>query len=311
MGHKVNCGPVMRRISWWSVDVLSRLLEADERDAVRGDLMESGASAGRALRDVLGLIVRRQAALWMDWRPWLALRGGAAAVGALLSIVSRWWADGSAIYSFLYVNNWTWAYLDSPGARRDLAHYSVGFLLKCVTLICWSWTSGFVLGSLSRRTVWINGALFCLVLFAGTLGSTTSARHNSFNSPVFSLTFYDVLFPLILRMVLVVLPALWGMRTGFRQGTLPIRRTIMLALAVAATTALTSRALQSSFVFGWWQGWLEVFPLLDPGPDGVIVTADDVWSWQLQLLPLVMMWPAAYMLVTSTQSRWRSRRVQA
>ena len=128
---------------------------------------------------------------------------------------------------------------------------------------------------------------------------------------MFSLTFYNVLFPLILRMVLVVLPALWGMRTGFRQGTLPIRRTIMLAVAVAATTALTARALQSSFVFGWWQGWLEVFPLLGPGPDGVVVTADDVWSWQLQLLPLVMIWPAAYMLVTSIQSRWRSRRVQA
>jgi hypothetical protein len=308
MGHKVNCGPVMRRISWCSVDVLCHLLDADERDAVRGDLMESDASAGRALSDVLGLIVRRQAALWMDWRPWLAVVGVAAAVGALLSIVSRWWADGSAIYSFLYVNNWTWAYLDSPGARRDLAHHSVGFLLKCVTLICWSWTSGFVLGSLSRRTVWINGALFCLVLFGGTLGSTTSAR-NSFNSPVFSLTFYNVLFPLILRMVLVVLPALWGMRTGLREGILPMPRTIMWAIAVATTTALTAPALQSSFVFGWSQGWLDSSPLLGPGPDGVLVTTDDVRNWQLQLLPLIMIWPAAYMLVTSTQSRWRSRKV--
>src|SRR5215217_5061905 len=109
MDDKVNGGAVMRRASWWSVDVLSRLLEADERDAVRGDLMESGASAGRALRDVLGLILRRQATLWMDWRPWLALLGVAAGIGVLLSIVSRWWADASAIYSFLYVNNWTWA----------------------------------------------------------------------------------------------------------------------------------------------------------------------------------------------------------
>ena len=88
MGHEVSGGPAMRRISWWSVDLFSRLLEADERDAVRGDLTESGASGGRALRDVLGLVVRRQAALWVDWRPWLALLGVVVTLGLLLSHVS-------------------------------------------------------------------------------------------------------------------------------------------------------------------------------------------------------------------------------
>jgi hypothetical protein len=80
MGYKVSGGPPMRRISWSSVDIVSRLLEADEREAVRGDLTEAGASGGRALCDVLGLVVRRQAALGMDWRPWLALRGIVAPV---------------------------------------------------------------------------------------------------------------------------------------------------------------------------------------------------------------------------------------
>lgn len=79
------------------VDLLSRLLEADEREAVRGDLTESGASGGRALRDVVGLVVRRQAALWMDWRPWLALVGVVVPLGLLLSHVSRWWALESSM----------------------------------------------------------------------------------------------------------------------------------------------------------------------------------------------------------------------
>jgi len=92
MGDKVKRGSAMT--AWWVVDIVSRLLEPDEREAVRGDLTESGARGGQALRDVLGLVVRRQAALWSDWRPWLT---------------------------------------------------------------GWSWTSGFVLGSLSRRTLWVYG----------------------------------------------------------------------------------------------------------------------------------------------------------
>lgn len=65
----------MTRICWWLVDVVSQLLEPNERDAVRGDLAESGETGGQALRGLLGLVVRRQAALWKDWRPWLALAG--------------------------------------------------------------------------------------------------------------------------------------------------------------------------------------------------------------------------------------------
>ena len=88
---------------------------------MRGDLTESRASGRRALLDVLGLVVRRRAALWMDWRPWLALVGVVIPLGLLLSHVSRWWADGFAIYAWLYVNNWTWAFLDSPGAAATFS----------------------------------------------------------------------------------------------------------------------------------------------------------------------------------------------
>jgi len=65
----------MTRICWRLVDVVSRLLEPDERDAVRGDFAESGVTGGKALFDLIGLATRRQAARWKDWRPWLALLG--------------------------------------------------------------------------------------------------------------------------------------------------------------------------------------------------------------------------------------------
>ena len=297
MGHKVSRGPAMRRISWWSVDLVSRLLEADERDAVRGDLTESGASGGRALCDVLGLVVRRQAALWMDWRAWLALAGVVAPLGGLLSHVSRWWADGSAIYAWLYVNNWTWAYLDSPGARGELVNISTSSFLQCVTLIAWSWTSGFVLGSLSRPTLWVTGTLFCLVVVGGTLGTTTTGRANPFNAAVFSLTFYSVLFPWILRTVLVLLPALWGMRSSLQRTSLPLLRTILWAVAIAMLTAWTATGLESSVIFGRY-----VIPP-DSGLDGGMGTVVNLRP--LRLLPFVMVWPVAYMLASASWRRWR------
>jgi hypothetical protein len=138
----------------WLVDRVSRLLDPDERDAVRGDFAELGITRAQAVVEVLGLVVRRQAALWTEWGPWLALVGVVIPFGVVLGQLSWSWADGSAIYGFLYINNWTWAYLESPGARRDLLDISTRVCLNDLALIGWSWTGGFALSSLSRRTLW-------------------------------------------------------------------------------------------------------------------------------------------------------------
>jgi hypothetical protein len=62
------------------------MLDADEREAILGDLAESGETGSHALLNVLGLVVRRQAGFWNDWRPWLALVGLIGPVGILLSL---------------------------------------------------------------------------------------------------------------------------------------------------------------------------------------------------------------------------------
>ena len=156
--------PNMNRICWWCVEIVSRMLEPGERDAVRGDFAESGETGGQALRGLLGLVLRRQTALWRNWRPWLALVGAVAPLGILLSLVSRRMAQSTAITSWLYLNNWDWTYVRNTGFRLDFAHDVAIVLFGFLLLSCWSWTSGFVLGYLSRRAIWINGALFCLVL---------------------------------------------------------------------------------------------------------------------------------------------------
>jgi hypothetical protein len=88
----------MTRICWRLAEFASQALQPDERDAVLGDFAESGASGGQALMGVLGLVARREAALWKDWRPWLVLVGLVVPLAWLLSIASRLVADTSAVY---------------------------------------------------------------------------------------------------------------------------------------------------------------------------------------------------------------------
>jgi hypothetical protein len=298
----------MKPIYWLLVDRLSRMLEPDEREAVCGDFRESGETGGRSLRDLLGLIVRRQAALWMGWRPWLTVVGLVAPLGMLLSLNTRMVAMGSAIPIWMYLNNWTWTYLTNAGARIDFAHNSEDIFKTYLLLICWSWASGFMLGSLSRRTIPVNGALFCLiVLFARLLEAppnppSWSERNGNPNAAVFSLAFYRLVFPLILQTVLVLVPAVWGMRHSLRLTTRPAGvRMILWASSFVTVTVLAIR--------NW--GWILcsigslrtcVEWTLQVGSSHATGHPE---SPQITTLPLTLVGPVTYIAATSVWRRWR------
>jgi hypothetical protein len=224
---------------------------------------------------VLGLAGRRQLLLWTEWRPWVALVTLIVPLGMLLSIVARSWTNVSAIYFWLYLDNWTWVYLDSPGSRIELFGRGAEFLVAFATLGCWAWTCGFALGSLSRRAVWVNGVLLCLVLFGEFVAAPLRPDQHQ---AVFSLTFYRVAFPLIVRTIFVLIPAVWGMRVGFRRATLPVRHAIVCTIALVAMTAVMMRGLEMSAA-----GRLHVRS-----------------AW-LHLVPIAMLWPVAYILFSATR----------
>jgi|ERR1700679_76180 len=247
----------MTRASIWLVNLSGRLLAAADREVVLGDIVESGETGPEALIDVLGLVMRRQAALYSDLSTWLVLGGFVAPFAFLLSLVSRRTSDLSAIYCWMYVNNWDWKLLSYPGFWAAITDWAPYILLSYVALSCWSWTVGFLVGSFSRRAFLLNGAHLCLALLLGTLLRAPltldhvltlgSGREFYVNAPVFALAFYRVAFPEIVQLCFVIVPALYGMTRSQRQsGT---SRSFRLFLTLALTLAIAQLAVQNLVVF--------------------------------------------------------------
>ncbi|HEX7284550.1 MAG TPA: hypothetical protein VF532_00110 [Candidatus Angelobacter sp.] len=300
----------MNRICWRLADLLSHALEPAEREAVRGDLVECGESGGQALRDVLGLVVRRQAALLADWHSWVILTGLIVPLGMLLSVISTVTANRTAIYLWMYANNWHWAYLANPGFWYVLAEVGGTIFLWCLTLACAAWTSGFVLGAASRRNIPANSLLLCLMLVFGGLVSVPLywqylssfyQRVLGFPLPsgrdgvVFALAFYRAVFPLIVQATLVLLPAIWGMREGSHM---PERRPLFKTVLWTATAmALAAVLFQApGLVF-----FLKTLLLKSSVRSGLGN------SWEIRLLQLAVYWPVAYIIAIAGSRRWRNR----
>lgn len=134
----------MNRICWWLADRLSRRLEASERDAVLGDIAESGETGAEALRDLLSLALRRQAALWSEARAWLALAGLIVPVAVLAGGASGW--VGRQFQTIL-----TQGVFDESGMTP--ANNFVRLVCGILLIVCWAGSAGFVLGSVFRRGV--------------------------------------------------------------------------------------------------------------------------------------------------------------
>ena len=278
------------------VEIASRALEPDERDAVRGDFAESGEMAGGALWGVLGLVARRQAAMWKAWRPWVVLAALIIPLAMLLSVMSRITATQSATYTWLYANNWDWALLRYREFWYELRDSIVFLFMRFLPLVCWSWTAGLILGAVSRRLAPTNAIVFCVALLSGELFGApiylaSWLRHihpPDQNDPISGLPFYKAVFPLIIVEVLVAIPSLWGMRRGVDLGRLrPIPN------AATWTSAIVT---------------LGVLVIQEPGA-GFLLAAyrhPEFWhSWQMRILHMVVYWPVVYLMNDTVARGWR------
>jgi hypothetical protein len=159
-------------------ELAAQLLDPGDREAVLGDLRELGVSQAGALREILGLAARRQAALWANCLPWLSLFALILPLSLLLSVMAKFAAGESSVELWLYANNLDVALLCNYGFWYELAH-SVPIVLSIfMKLACWSWTAGFALGLIGAQTAPINRGLLLLALALG--GSIAAPAYVAF-----------------------------------------------------------------------------------------------------------------------------------
>jgi hypothetical protein len=215
----------MNASGWPLLELGTRLLDPEEREVVLGDLAETHESTWRGLLDVFGLVLRRQAGLWRDRRPWVA--GFAVAIPSSYLLM---------IASFSV----TCTYQRLVNHRVFVGHWPTGHegfpLLLChmLLLIAWSWTAGCVVGSVSRRTLWASVVLAAisslLFLCRSDLG----------------LCFF-----------LFLPPAILGVRRGWRGSRISFRAASVLTLTmtVLMVSAWSNDAL-------WAANWALLGPAL-------------------------------------------------
>jgi hypothetical protein len=205
---------------WSFVETTAQLLEGEQREAVLGDLAEAGESAWKALLDILSLVVRLQAKLFKNWRPWFAALGVSLPASLLLM-------GASLSVSQSYQRFITPKLLELSGADSRSAFLAL--LCRVLLLIGWSWSSGSVVGSVSRKTVWMSAILCC--------------------SPcLFCLASFRVLSLSRFCLLLFLLPAIGGACQGLRGIRFKATPTIFFAL----TLTLLMIATWNNRGQSWW-----------------------------------------------------------
>jgi len=211
----------MTSIGWPFVEVVAQLLDRDEREVVLGDFVETGENAAKALLDVLGLVFRREMGRWKNWQPWLA--------GFGLALPGSFLLMGMSVSVSL-------GYQQLRGHRI----FEGFLLLACQTflLLAWSWSSGVVVGALSRRTLWASIAL-------------------CFSPCLFCLARFRIPSLSRLSLVLFLLPAIVGVCQGVRR--IRIRESVAMSLALAVTALMVFMGSSRVLWFGngllIWPAW--------------------------------------------------------
>lgn len=215
--------------SWSLVEFAARPLDRDEREAVLGDSIETGESASRALFAILGLVIRRQILLWKSWRPWLSVFIIGVPCTVLLMGVSV--SVTCTVDRLMGLKMSHWAPTGHEGCALLLCHISL--------LIACSWATGFTLGSLSSRTLWLNASLGMFLAF------------------VYSSHMLNLLAVSRFAAFLFLVPAISGVHQGISANRLRLGPAFLLTatMAVLMFSAWVSSAL-------WIYNWLLLCPAL-------------------------------------------------
>jgi hypothetical protein len=237
------------------------------------------------MKTVLDRRLRREAELWVHWRPWIGLFGIVVPVGLLLA---AYWNGLWVIYAPLWMKF-------HHGIRYEIGMTRDSFLTmiccQAMALASWSWTSGFALGSLSRRTVWINGALFCLVclrleFFLVYLRLTLG----HWGIPIATLGLVE-----FAKFILILFPFCLGVRRAFNLEELNVRKATSLAAWICVMTIL------AFWTRGWFRAALENWSTGGSALSmaGMLREVELHLPLSQVLLAAIMVWLVTYILATA------------
>jgi hypothetical protein len=133
----------MRNIAWKLIEVMALPLTSTEREIVLGDLIEAQETTWGGMREVSGLVARRQLQLWSGWRPWLAAPGLAFPCSFLLMGFS-FGISSELRNHFGY--GWQLRLISTEPVE------AISLLCQVLVLLICAWAAGFTVESVSRRT---------------------------------------------------------------------------------------------------------------------------------------------------------------
>jgi hypothetical protein len=200
MGHEQAGACVMSSLA----EMATILLAPEDRDAVLGDLAEAGASGLSALCSVLGLVVRQQVEFWRAWQPWVASSVAFASSFLLLSV-----SFGLS--------------MDSRHLLRSERGYG-SVVCGALLMLSWAWTSGFMVGSLSKKTRWVSGILCAIPCLSCVLRFQDTSLSR-------------------LCVLLFLLPGVVGAMRGVRVARLSSRTAMTLAIVMTALMSVAAPVL--------------------------------------------------------------------
>jgi hypothetical protein len=206
-----------QRAGWRCVEAAAGLLVPLEREVVLGDLAETDCDVWRGLGDVLGLVARRQLTLWKSWRPWAASFG--LALPASLFLMGCSVAASAAVADVL-----------REPEQVQLLWLS---LFRLFLVLSWAWTAGFVVGSVSRATLWAS-LLACCVPCLYCLAKWPGHGLSHF------------------RLFIFFLPGLLGVWRGRREMRLGLGWAVLLASMATLTPLMWGKG---GWVYGCWLFW--------------------------------------------------------
>lgn len=195
----------------------------------------------------LGLVLRRHLAHALSVPGLCATFLVALPIGLVLGGRAQHWAAGAGAYlwtflhfvSFAPLRHTVWA----TGSDRA-ADITVWVLLNAATLVAWSWAAGWALGVFARRETWIP-----MLAFYGAVVLVALTRHDIgtvSGHPAFAAFGMVAAVTAAHSALLVIAPALYGLRLSLSRRPLSVTARVGCALGI---TLLTYRAVAAPFMF--------------------------------------------------------------